>query len=148
MDVSFRSEKIKDAIGEAKPLLQLHYDELAHYKDIPLNPNYEEYLLSEQLGNTRSFSVREGKELIGYAVFYIRPHKHYRSLLLSSLDVMFIKKEKRGIGRSFIKFCEQMLKDEGIMVIAISIHAKHNFGKMLESIGYELTDLTFTKRIS
>lgn len=146
--MKFKSEKIADVLEEAKPLLLKHWEEIAHYKDIPFDPDYDQYIKLEELGTTRSFSARtEDGVLIGYAVFFVRPHIHYRSTLMAYQDIIFLDKAHRGIGFFFIKFCDDSLRSEGIKVVLQHIKAKFNWGPMIERMGYELQDLIYTKRL-
>lgn len=146
--MQFKSEKISDILEESKPLLQKHWDEIAHFKDIPLNPDYDQYLKLEQMGITRSYSARmEDGKLIGYAVFFIRPNLHYKDSIQALQDIIFIDKNYRGAGLGLIKFCDRMLKEEGIQVVFQHIKASHNFGPALERMNYELVDLIYAKRL-
>lgn len=145
----FAITTIKEILEEAKPLLQKHWQEIAHYKDIPLDPDYDQYIKLEELGITRTFSARtKDGVLIGYAVFFVRPHIHYRSCIMAHQDVIFIHPERRGIGFFFIAFCDEALRKEGIQVVSQHMKSKFSFGPMLERIGYELMDLVYVRRLN
>lgn len=145
----FSKSSIKACLEESKPLLQKHWDEISHYKDIPLDPDYDQYLKLEELGITRMFSARtkEGM-LVGYALFLIRPHIHYKTCIMAYQDIIFIDPSRRGIGMFFIQFCDEELKKEGINVVSQHVKNKFNFGPMLEKIGYELMDLIYVRRLN
>lgn len=147
--MEFKSEKIAVALEEAKPLLKKHWEEISHYKDIPFDPDYDQYLKLEELGITRSFSARtKDGILIGYAVFFLRPHIHYKSTMMAHQDIVYVDKEHRGIGFMLLKFCDEELKKEGVVVVTQHIKSKFNFGPMLERMGYELMDLIYVKRLN
>jgi hypothetical protein len=40
---SFQREAIEDVVDEIRPLLERHWQEVAHYPDIPLIPNWQAY---------------------------------------------------------------------------------------------------------
>lgn len=146
--MQFRSEKIKDVLEEAKPLLVAHWEEIAHYKDIPFDPDYDQYLKLEELGITRSYSARtEDGILIGYAVFVIKYNLHYKTSLQALQDIVYLDPKHRGAGFFLIKFCDAELKKEGIQVVVQHVKAAHNFGPALVRMGYELQDLIYTKRL-
>lgn len=147
--IKFKSEKIVDVLEESKTLLQKHWEEIAHYKDIPLEPDYEQYLKLESIGATRSFTARtEDGILIGYAVFFIKHNIHYKSSLQALQDIIFVDKKYRGLGFMFIKFTDEQLKLEGIQVVYQHVKAKYNFGPLLDRLGYELVDLIYAKRLN
>ncbi|MGH2517811.1 MAG: hypothetical protein ACRDHP_19365, partial [Ktedonobacterales bacterium] len=52
--------------NEMTPLLRSHYDEIAFYKDIPLDPDWDGYLRIQATGSLRVFTARAGDALIGY----------------------------------------------------------------------------------
>ncbi len=144
----FAEEKIKDCIGEAAPLLDKHWAEIAHYKDINLNPDYEQYFKANDAGFLKCFTARCDKgKLIGYAVYFIKPHVHYRQSIWASQDVLFIDKEYRGRGGMFIFWCDDRLREAGIQVVTHHVKAAHNWGRLLERGGYDLQDLIYTKRL-
>lgn len=134
--------------SEMLPLLQLHQEELAHYKDIELEPNFAQYEALENAGVLKVFTVRDEKwALIGYCVYFVSRHLHYTSTLQASQDLIFIHPDKRGFGSKFIKWIDEQLRADGVQVVYQHIKAKKNFGPMLERQGYELCDLVYTKRI-
>lgn len=147
MKYDYALEKIDDMIDEVHLLLVLHYEEIAHFKDIKLNPDFDTYFKLDQQGLLRIFTVRDQGRLIGYNVFFIKEHLHYMDSLQAVQDVVFIKKEHRGGGGEFIAWCDEKLKSEGVQTVYHHVKAAHNFGKMLERQGYELVDLIYGKRL-
>lgn len=149
MSVEFGIEKFSDVWDEMMPLITKHYEEIARYKDIALSPDKEKYVTLNEKEFAKLFTIRNSGELIGYAVFFIAPHIHYSDVIHAHQDVLFLTKEHRGkmVGARFLKWCEDRLAENGVMWITQHVKAKHNFGRMLERIGYELMDLVYTKRI-
>lgn len=147
--ITFQQERAQDCFKEAMPLLMEHWNEIAHYKDIPLEPDFELYEKIENLGIIRCYTARnDEKKLIGYAVFFVRSNPHYKSSIQASQDILFISKNNRGMGGRFIKWCDEQLKAEGIAVVYHHIKAAHNFGPLLERFGYELVDLIYSRRLN
>lgn len=148
-NVSFKIEHISEFLEEIKPLLEAHWEEIAHYKDIPLNPDYELYLAIEKTGALRCYTARTSSgELIGYSVHLLKYHPHYKQSLQANQDIIYIDPRYRGgVGGRFILWCDEQLKAEGVQVVYHHIKAAHNFGKLLERFGYELQDLIYCKRL-
>lgn len=147
-DIVFQKESFRETFDEAFPLIRRHYEEVAHFKDIPLEPDAELYQQLEDSGLTRVFTVRKNNILIGYSLFFVRPNPHYKSSHQAVQDVIFIDKEHRGIGKKFITWCDQQLQSEGVQVVYHHVKTQHNFGPVLERDGYELIDLVYGKRLS
>ena len=74
---------------------------------------------------------------------------HYQDSLQALQDVIYVDRELRGngIGKEFIKWCEEQLRADGVQAIYQHVKNKHNFGPMLETMGYELVDLIYAKRL-
>lgn len=150
--MQFQREKASSALfDEVFPLLLSHYQEVAHYKDIPLDPDWEKYLKLEEMEMLRIFTAREvdGK-LCGYAVFFIHPNPHYRTSIQANQDVLYIDPSKRGFGKEFIPWCDEMLRAEGVHVVYHHLKAKPHldFSPLLERIGYELIDKIYGRRLN
>lgn len=145
--MTFTREKFADILEEMKPLNLAHWDEVAMYKEVPLDPGYDAFLNLENSGHLQTFCARINGELVGYAVFVLNHHLHYRNTLMAVQDIVFIKKECRGEGAKFINWCDGQLKENGVNVVTHHVKAKHNWGKMLERNGYELMDLIYSKRL-
>lgn len=137
-----------ELIDEGLPLLQAHYDEIARFKETPLEIDREQYLAAERIGMVRCFTAREGGRLIGYANYFIRSHPHFKSTIHALSDILYISPERRGIfGSYFLRWCEQELRIEGCNYIYQSVTTKYDFGQLLERIGYMKIDSTYGKRL-
>lgn len=145
--ILYQSERLQDIWDEIFPILKDHYKEIAHYQDIKLEPNVREYFILEDLRIIKVFTAREENELIGYNIFFIRHNMHYKSSLQALNDVIYIKKDKRGFGKEFIKWCDEELKKLGVQVVFHHIKNEHNWGKVLEKMDYKLIDLIYGKRL-
>lgn len=145
----YAKETYDQVINDMKPLMYEHYHEIAKYQDIPLEPDWEAYKAMETLGILNVFTCRdtETKELLGYGVYLVKKHLHYQSCLVAQQDILFITKEKRGQGGRFILWCDEQLRANGVNMVVHHVKATHNFGPMLERLGYELMDLIYTRRI-
>lgn len=143
-----REELSVTLLEETLPLVVKHYEEISHFKDIKLEPDFDGYLGIEKAGALRFFTIREDDDtLIGYAVFLVRHNMHYKSSLQAFQDVLFLRSEKRGTGMKFINWCDMQLKNEGVQIVYHHVKKRHNFGPMLERLKYELVDLLYARRL-
>lgn len=168
-----------DLIAELMPLLFEHWREIAHYPDIPLKPDLAVYRGAEQAGILRVFTVRSGTtvrhgslsaqrqqlnvgtepvrpthvtrpdDLVGYAIFFVRPNPHYADSVQAVQDILYVQPTMRGMhaGARFIDWCDEQLAAERVQAVYHHVKAAHNFGKLLERKGYELVDLIYAKRL-
>ena len=147
--LTFAVESVLSLRDEMQPLLARHYQELAHYADIKLDIDWSVYFKMHELGLMRAYAARGRADnaLLGYAVFFLCTNPHNRGSLQAQQDAIFIDKPHRGFGASFIQWCDEQLKREGVQVVRHQVHAAHNWGKLLERQGYELEDLVYSKRL-
>lgn len=130
-----------------KFLLKEHWSEIAHYPDIPLAPDWETYCKAEAIGALRVYVARAESAPVGYAIFFVRPHLHYKTSIQAQQDVLFVAKEHRGFGAKFLQWCDEQLRAEGVQVILHHVKAAHDFGPLLKRLGYELVDLVYARRV-
>ena len=136
-------------LDEGLPLFVRHFRDVGHYQDIALAPDRETYIKLEQVGLLRVYTARAAGDLIGYAIFFVKPNIHYRHSLQAQQDVIYIQPESRGFGADFIAWCDEQLKADGCQVVTHHVKAKPelNFSPLLEAQGYELIDLIYGKRL-
>jgi GNAT superfamily N-acetyltransferase len=147
MTVTYQTEDPAEFIEALKGVLPEHYDELCVTKDFPLMPDYEAYGRLHVAGMLRCVTVREDNELIGYAIFIVHPHLHYRSCITAFEDIYFLKKEHRKgrVGIRLFQFTEDVLKKEGVHRIIMHTKIHMDNTRLFEYLGYKLTDKLFTK---
>lgn len=134
-------------MAELAPLFELHYQEIAHFKDIPLAVDVPRYLAIEAQGALRVYVARVTGVAVGYAFYIVNHNLHYSGSLQAAQDVIFINLAARGFGQQFIRWCDDQLHADGVQVVTHHVKAAHNFGPMLERIGYELVDLIYARRL-
>jgi len=147
MTVTYQTEDPAEFIEALKGVLPEHYDELCVTKDFPLMPDYEAYGRLHVAGMLRCITVRDDNELIGYALFIVHPHLHYKSCITAFEDIYFLKKEHRKgrVGIRLFQFVEDVLKKEGVHRIIMHTKIHMDNTHLFEYLGYKLTDKLFTK---
>lgn len=150
MTVCAREFYTQALIDEMQPLLRAHYEEIAWRPDkIRLDPDYERYSLLDKLDKLRIYTARVDAELIGYAVFILNPHLHYRENFVAMNDIVFVYPNRRGAlaGKKLLTFAEQALRAEGVQTIGLHIKKAHNWGAMAGYLGFEEVESTWLKWI-
>lgn len=144
--ITCQQERIADIRHEVEPILVAHYDEIAHYKDIPLDPDWDWYCASPIL---RCFTVRIDGALVGYDVYGIGRNKHYRSSVQAVQDIIFVLPQHRGLaGVRLLRFGRAALKAEGVQVAYRHQKRGHAMlGAVLERMGSELVDYIWAERL-
>lgn len=151
----FALESLGDCQKEIQPILRNeHWEEVGHYDDIPIDMQWDKYAVLQEMGKLRCYTIREFvnedfKETIlqGYAFFFVDKHLHYKHTIVASQDILYVRKPYRGIGKTFLKWCDEQLIAEN--VTTVSHHAKpwFNYGELFEKLGYEKAETIWTRRL-
>ncbi len=151
----FSLENLSECMEEIKPILRHeHWEEVGHYKDIPIDMQWDKYQTLQEMGKLRCYTIRaplneEMKETVlqGYAFFLVDFHLHYKNTKVANQDILYVRKPHRGIGKSFLTWCDEQLRAEG--VTTITHHAKpwFNYGQLFEKMGYEKAETIWSRRV-
>lgn len=147
--ITYQRERVIDIREECLPLFEEHWKEIGLFdkEKIKLDPDWELYELADLKGMLFVLTCREDSVLIGYYVSFINPHHHYKGVLYSQCDIIFLKKDKRkgSIGYRMITEAEKALKDMGIGLITFSIKAQSNLHKIAKRLNYKPLDMVYFK---
>lgn len=146
---TYQREPVAGLWDEAWELLKAHWEEVAHYKDIALNPDVGLYDAMEKAGALRCYTARVDGKLVGYAVFFVRPNAHYKQCLVAQQDVLFVLPAYRlgRTGITLIRVAEKALRADGVQVVYHHAKRTNRVGELLARLGYELVDEIYAKRL-
>lgn len=147
--VYIQHEPFVDCWDEMKDLFRGHYEEIAFYKDIELDPDEGVYVKAAAQGMLRIYTVRDAGALVGYVMFLVRPNPHYKASLTAAQDVLYLKPEyRRGLtGVRLLRMAEQRLAAEGVQVVYHHVKRTNRVGELLGRLGYDLVDQVYAKRL-
>lgn len=128
--ITAQVESLTQGLEEIKPLLPIHYKELACNQDkVPLDPQYDEYLRKDARGEVTYVTLREDGKLVGYFVFFVTPGLHYRTCLTAVMDIFYVHPDHRGNGGgvTLLECAEQELKRRGVQrwFVGLKVHIPH-----------------------
>jgi len=155
--LTYQVEDFARVLPELKQLIGQHYDEVAVLQDkIPLDPDYARYDQLHRSGVLHVTTARADGELVGYHIAIISTHLHYKSTVVASDDLFFLKPEHRQgfAGVRLFKEVERTLKARGVKVCVnrakrhVKVgHHQETVGRMLEALGYEEFERNYIKWI-
>jgi GNAT superfamily N-acetyltransferase len=146
--VTYQAEKLSDILEQLKSLLPVHWEEIARNKNkVPLDPDYQQYLAIERVGCLHIVTARDDGTLIGYIINFVSPHLHYKAHKFANNDILYLapKYRGRGVGIKLIKFNETSLFAMGVSVVHIHMKLAHDFGCLLERLGYTEIERMYEK---
>ena len=140
---------MRDIFDELKLVIPQHYEELCVTKEYELDPDWDMFARTAEAGCLRTITVRNDGELIGYMIFFIQPHPHYRQCKTAFEDLYYVKPEYRKgrIGIKMFQYAEKVLKQTGVNRIILGTKVHLDNSRLFEYLGYKHTDKVFSKII-
>ena len=147
--IKYNVEKMFDIVEELKTIIPEHYDELSVTKGYELDPDWDRYFHLEQAKSLSVITCRQNDILIGYIIFFITPHLHYKQCLTAFEDIYFVSKpfRKGRIGIKLFQYAEKVLKGIGVNRIIYGTKVHLDNSRLFEYLGYKHSDKVFTKLI-
>lgn len=138
-------DEIKHRVG---PLLIEHYREIAENTDvIPLDPDWEQYAALYTAGLLKIYAAEVANEIVGYSVWFVKPHIHYRSTIYAMNDLLYLSPKYRntGLGLRLIAFSEAELAKLNVTKIMWHIKTRHDWSNILLRRGYAVEEKILAK---
>jgi len=142
-----RFEVIRDVDSIKEPiqlLIKRHYAELTLDKDVmKLAPDWDRYNELNSLGKLSIVAAYDGDKMVGYSVFFLNEHIHYKNNIIANNDVLFLAPEYRlGMtGIKLIKYSEMILQQLGVSKVIWHVKMAKDFRKLLHRMGYQDEDI-------
>lgn len=133
------AEPFPPFLKEVRPILPLHWDELALDKDeVPLDPQYDEYLRRDAAGIVMTIAMRDAGRLVGYFIGFVAPGLHYQTCLTLTLDIFYVLPEYRGSGGGFVLFkaVEAEARRRGVQRMFVGSKLHKDASWLFERLGY------------
>jgi GNAT superfamily N-acetyltransferase len=147
--ITYQAEAYSDCIEDMKKHYEEHYNELSVTKSFPLEMDYDTYFLLEKAGKLKVVTCRKDEILIGYIIFIINGHLHYKSCVTAVEDIYYVaKQERKGrVGIKLFQYAEQYLKSIGVQRIMYSTKVHLDNSKLFEYLGYTFIEKLYNKMI-
>jgi len=144
---TIQRESSWDCVEGIKALIEDHWNEVALHKDVvKLEPNWGQYAALEAQNRLVIITAREGELLVGYSVFFLHHHAHYKSCLVASNDVIYLVPGKRGVvGTRLIRNSETILKSLNVIKMTWHVKPSHDWSGVLKRMGYEQEEIIMGK---
>ena len=150
MGVKIQVESYEQARPGVELLLEEHWREVALYQDeIKLAPDFERYESLYAAGKLIIVTARLAEVLIGYSIFILHNHIHYKNCLVASQDVLFVTgtQRKTGAGIRLIRGSEDVLRKLGVNRITHHCKQINNLQEILTALGYLVEEVIVGKLI-
>lgn len=137
-------------LPEMMGLWPAHWAEIAGDKDkIALDPDLEKYAAMDARGVLHVMTARKAGELVGYYVWVVETHLHYRTTLMGFADIYWLRPDcRKGFaGVRFIKESEKHIKSLGVKKLFSATKCWLDMSRIFERLGWKQTERTYCKYI-
>jgi GNAT superfamily N-acetyltransferase len=93
--------------------------------------------------------ARKGGHIVGFAMYYVMPHPHHKTLLCGHCDSLVTRVEDRGkgIGTKLIKFGEHVLRSRGVQYVLHNQKVPDGIEPLCAKLGYKLEEQSYRKAL-
>ena len=136
--ITFQKEAPSPFADDAIQLFKDHYDEIAERTDvIDLDPNIEQYNFMFNKNMLEIHTARDDGKLVGYSIWFVVNHIHYKKSLTATSDVLYISPNYRKgmFGYKFIKWTTDEIKKRKPQRILFHVKPFLDYGHLLERLG-------------
>lgn len=143
----FAVEPFAQCYVEAQELLKLHWEEIAKDKKLLfLNPDVDLYNKLSARTNIVVVTARTNAKLVGYFVWFLAKHPHYKHVLVAEEDIHFLLPEyRKGLnGYLLAREAVSLVKPLGVRYFRIREKIGHEHPALMKRLGFLATDVTYT----
>ena len=147
-ELTYAIEPFSAAQPEVARLCVRHWEEIALNKGaIALDPDWERYAVLDSMQAIVLATARAEGDLVGYQIFLVSPHLHYRSSLTALSDVVYLAPEHRfGMaGIRLMRCAEAELRRRGVQRVVQNVKLHTDWGRVLERMGYAPIERLYSK---
>lgn len=137
-------------LEEVKPLLPLHWEELAMNKDkVPLAPQWGVYEAMDAAGQIMTVTLRERGRLVGYFVGFVKPGLHYETCLTLTMDIFWTHPDIRGglAGVKLFRAVEKEAKRRGVQRMLFGSKLHKDASRLFDFLKMEPIETYYSKWI-
>lgn len=147
VEVTFAREPLLASWREALPLALAHNAETG--LSLPLKPDTEMLLAMERAGALVLYTMRDGSELVGYALFGVALNALYGEVMAFQY-ALYVAMPYRGMpAMRFMRWQDaEIAALEGVRYIMRNVRPQRDYSRALVHMGYEERERGYIRRIS
>lgn len=150
MPITYQQEPLLTVLAEITDLAKLEWQEVQHdIEEKTLDPDWDTFMILEDRGYLKIFTVRFSGKLIGYFFATINPDLHTRGKFFASNDAIFLHPDYRKgrIGIGLFKFAEKCLSEDGYDRLYVTTTERNKIDGLMQYLGYKKVETRFLKKI-
>lgn len=145
-------ESLTQRLEELKAFFPSHYSELAlNQSEVPLDPQYDEYLRRDAAGSVLFVALREAGALIGYYVGFVASGLHYRTCLTLQTDIFYLSPDHRNgspvPALKLFRAVEQEARRRGVQRWFVGSKTHRDASRLFQHLKFDLVETHYAKML-
>lgn len=149
-ELDVQTEPWDKFFNSGQGLFALHREEVTQDKDLMvLAPDVDYYTRAEKAGRLLIVTARHAGVLVGYVLWHLHPHPHYKNVLTAQDDVHYLHPAyRRGMtGYLLLKKAIAILPTFGVQYWYVREKIGHEHPAMMRRLGLKPLDVTYCGRV-
>ena len=145
--LAFAVEPFREVYDEATSLLVAHWNEIAKNKHLMrLNPDENVYGELADQNKLLLVTARDGGRLVGYFLWFLVRHTHYKHVLVAEEDLHFLLPQYRqGLaGYHLLKAACEVALAHGAELLTVREKIGHEHPAILKRLKFVATAIVYT----
>ena len=146
--IEYQREKLKTFIRDVHSLAQEHFKETWAFEKKSRGVNWGLFQKLEESDALYIVTAREYEKLIGYFSVVVAPSLHSKGVVQAESTSIYTDSiyRKEGVGGKLIRTMIDIITPR-VNILCLSMKADKPFTALVESSGFVLTDLVYTKEL-
>jgi len=148
--VTYQLESWEDYYKDCQALWLEHYEEIAARKSQrKMQPDVRSYMAAEAAGQLQILTARENGRMVGYMLFFVKPHMHYAGVLCGFEDSIFlVQSHRKGwVGVRLVKESIKYLQRRGVQEVFVMENKAKDLSKLFKGLGFAPSHVLWSKWI-
>lgn len=144
-------ERIGDVWEELDELVKGYYKDDPRAQDgmPPLDFNWPIYDQLNHAKALRVFTVRVDNHMMGFVMYHVFPHLHYKDVTTASCDILGVRHIARGlgVGRALVEHAEHVFRELGVRYMSHMFRVCYDTKPLFPKLGFKLAEQGYLKEL-
>jgi len=135
----------EELVAELHDLFSMHCDEISVFGE-KVSPDLKVYGALAENNAINIFVAREKGMAIGYIIFFLSNHLHYKNMRVASQDLLYLHPDYRK-GMTGLKLIKEAEATLDVDCILQNTKSSRDLGPLFERLGYEKMETIYMRKL-
>jgi hypothetical protein len=146
--ITYSEESCEIMWPQIMKYMEDQWNEVGSVKEHRPDVDEEAFMQLQNEGKLLCCVARDGDEVVGYVVDFIRNHLHYKTVKIAICDSHYIAPAYRAkCARGLTKFVEKVEREMGVVSRVTRTKNTNKAGDFFRAMGYAEAEVAWVKRL-